>query len=367
MGLFELSAQIRKIIALVGLFLLAIIILFILWISLRFVVRLIFPPESSTPIASFGKLSKPDLPKSKVILKTTVFNLDLPEGGLPNLPGELKVYPIPRPVGTLSSLDVANKQAHSFGFDNAPKKLSEVKYLWTDPKRKAKTLTMDIVSGYLLYKYDPTIDPSILKGTFKFTNQEAIKEARRFLKRVRSFPDDLEDGEAKINFYKQKGEKRSAVTSFSEANAVEILFFRKPLEGKYPLVLSNTNTSLVRVVLGANKSREGGIVEAEFIYWTVDFDNASIYPLKSADDAWQQFQDGGASFVKGDLESFDEIFLGNIYLAYLETNAYQTHLQPILVFTGSGAAKNILQEFIAYLPALADEFLEESSEEEAKD
>ena len=172
-----------------------------------------------------------------------------------------------------------------------------------------------------------------------------------------SVHDDLESGPTLINFYKQSGSKRKKVTSLSEANEVEIYFFRKALDNQYAIVQPNPNISLIRVVMGANIFKERGVVEAEYSYWPFELNNSSLYPIKNSDQAWSEFQEGKASFVKGGKESYEEIFLENVKLAYFATKSYQPYAQPIYIFTGSGISKTKLVSFVAYLPAIGNEYL----------
>lgn len=359
MGLFELSAQVRKIIAAIGLILLALFILWLAWIGLRAVFRTIFPSGPQAPPVFFGKLSPPPLPKTDITLKNTSFTLGLEGGTLPETPSELLVYQIARPPSTIPSLDEASNKANSLDFSHSPKKLSEVSYEWIDSKNKARTLKINIVSGELVYKYDSSVDSSILKGTFGFDADEAVKmRAVDFLKKAGSYPAELDEGSTKTNFYKQSGKKRTKEESSLEANVAEVLFFRKQLDGAYDIVSGDTESSLIKVILTPNQGKADGILEATFIHWNIDFENPSSYPIKSAADAYQQFQDGKASFVKGSADPFEKITVNNISLAYFETKTYQPYLQPIFVFEGVGAAKTKTQNFVAYLPAVTDEYIE---------
>ena len=358
MGLFELSSQIRKIIGVIGLIILFLIFIWFLFIGLRAIYRGFNPPPQDTPIAFFGNLPLPQLPKNNPDLSITSFNLALPEGSLPATPSEITVYSIPRPSGTLSSLDEAILKADKFGLEETPNKLNETNYLWKDPKKPAKTLDMNIITNEYIYKYNPTIDPEILKGKFKITDEKAVKEAVKFLRRVDSLPEDLEGGKTNLKFYKQSGKKRSAVSSFSEANEVEILLYRKPIEGTYPLVQANPNTSLVRVILGTNSTIERGIVEVGYTYWKFDPNSSSLYPIRTSQQAWDDFQQGRASFVTGNQKSFSEISLANISLGYFEAKPYQPYLQPVFIFEGTGISKGKKVGFTAYLPAVTDTYIQ---------
>lgn len=357
MGLFELSGQIRKVVGVVGLIIIIIAFLWFLWLGLRGIYRAIFPQARPTPIASFGKISKPGFPKSNVDIKNTVFSIEIPEGNLPVTPTKLNVYPILRPAGTLSSLDEAKERAKSIGFRESPVKLSEVSYSWKDPKVKARSLVINIVTGELTYQFDYKKDSSILQGRFNSDEDDIIKRAKRFLQRSKSLTQDIESGSTKINFYKITSKKLSSVTSFSEANGVEVLFFRKPIDDKYPIVQSNPQTSYVKVLFGPNFQKENGVIRAEFAYWNFDFSSPSLYPLKTAQTAWEEFQQGKASFVMGSNTKYDEIFLTQVSLAYFESKSYHPYAQPVFVFTGNGSSNGSNKEFSAYLPAVSNDYL----------
>ena len=357
MGLFELSGQVRKIVALAAGAIFVLVLLWLVWVGFNAIYKALFPPEPPIPVALFGKLARPPLPKTKVDFSNTVFNIDLPEGNLPSTPEGLAVYPIPGPSGTLTSLDEANKKVKVLGFRERPKKLSEVNYLWTTSDNKAKSLRMNIATGEFFFKYDHLKDPLILKGVFKIREEDAIKAAKRFLNRLRTFPEELDNELTQVRFYKQTGKKRRGATSFSEANIVEVLFYRKPIQGKYPFVQQVPKSSFVRVVLGAGQNVDTGVAEAEFVFWNIDLKNPSSYPLRTSLGAWEDFQKGKASFVLGATKQFDEIFLGEVTIGYFETKSYQAHLQPVYVFTGSGTYKGKLVDFVAYLPAVSEEHL----------
>ncbi len=357
MGLFELSTRLRKVFGVVGLIIVTLVVLWLIWLGARAVYNFIGTQEQTNPETFFGAISTPILPKSNVDLTNTSFQIDLPESSLPSTPEELAVYPIPRPTGTLTSLEDANNTVRGVGFKDKPKRNSEAVYTWVDSKNTAKSIKMNIASGEFTYKYDLKKDQKIIQGRFTIDKAGAIRKAQQFLGRLGSFPKDLSDGPKVVNFYKQIGSKRTKVTSFSEANEVEIYFFRKSINDQYAIVQSNPDLSLIRVLLGTNLFLERGVVEAEYVYWPFELDNSSIYPIKTSEEAWSDFQQGKASFVKGIRGSYEEIFLEKVELAYYETKSYQPFAQPIYIFSGAGISKNKLVEFVAYLPAVRDEHL----------
>ena len=357
MGLFDLSIRLRKVFGVVGLIIVTLIVLWFLWLAARVIYNYITTQEQTNPGAFFGTISPPNLPKSSVDLTRTSFQIDLPEGFLPQSPTELPVYPIPKPAGTLNSLEDAKNKVRSVGFTETPTRLSEAVYSWKDPINDAKSITMNIASGEFTYRYNLKKDPEIIEGKFIIDEVEAVRKGQQFLHRLGSFPEDLNDGPTVINFYRQKGTKRKRATSFSEANQVEVYYFRKSINNQYPIVQSNPDLSYIRVLLGSNLLKERGVVEADYVYWPIKYDDSSLYPIKTADQAWSEFQEGKAVFVKGVQKSYQEVFLENVELAYFETKSYQPYAQPIYIFRGSGVSNNKLVEFVAYLPAVSNDLL----------
>lgn len=358
MGLFELSDFVRKIIAGIFILILAIILLWILWPVLRSTLNVVLPTQTEVPKTSFGRLNPPDLPNTNVDLSKTTFNLDLEGGKSPEVPLELSVYPITNPTSNDSNLENAKEIAKKYDLIESPKKLSSGSYLWTDVNIPARSLKINIITGEYTYTFDSTKDTSILNGKFEITESELIDRAKNFLNEVDSFPQDFEGGKTKVNLFKQKGKKRVKVSSLTQANAVEVLFFRKPLEDKYELVGSNLNSSLIKIVLSPNSSRLNGVLDVRFVNWSINFGGASLYPLKSADTALGDFQKGKASFVIGAKKSFTSINVADVSIAYFETRSFQPYLQPIFVFKGTGITQGKSVGFIAYLPAVNDEFIE---------
>ena len=357
MRLFELSKSLRGVLGIIGLIIVSLVVIWFIWLGAQGVYNYISSQEQTNPNAFFGTISAPKLPKSDVDLTKTKFQIDLPEGSLPQVPSELKVYPIPKPEGTLTSLKDAKVVVKSLEFRDDPKRISEGVYSWIGTENKAKSIKLNIVTGEFIYKYNLKKDPDLVKGVFKTNEAAIIKQARRFLSRIDSFPDGLENGHTLTNFYKQSGSKRKKVSSLSESNTAEIYFFRKSLEEQYAIVQPNPDVSLVRVVMGANILKERGVVEAEYSYWPFEINNSSKYPIKNSDRAWSEFQEGKSSFVKGVKESYEEIFLENVELAYFITKSYQPFAQPIYIFTGSGISKTKLVSFVAYLPAIENQYI----------
>jgi hypothetical protein len=153
-GLFELSKNLKSVFGIIGLIIITLGVLWILWIGAKGIYTFITSQEDTNPDVFFGTITSPTLPKSDVDLTKAKFQIDLPEGSLPQVPPELKVYPIPKPKGTLTSLEDAKATVKKLEFRDDPKKNSEGVYSWIGTENKAKSIRMNIASGEFVYKFN---------------------------------------------------------------------------------------------------------------------------------------------------------------------------------------------------------------------
>jgi hypothetical protein len=93
------------------------------------------------------------------------------------------------------------------------------------------------------------------------------------------------------------------------------------------------------------------ILEMQYVFWPIAFDDFATYPLRSGAIAWQDLQDGYASIILNGNNKDDTIKIRQIYLAYYDSEEPQNYLQPIFVFEGDN-------NFVAYLPAITEDWLE---------
>ena len=352
MGLSGIAAQVRIIIkwALIGLG--GLVFIWVLFISLRALYRVLLPSKEDIPTIAFGRLPTPTKPNAS--LSKVEVDLDTPDGSLPSFPKLLEVYPIPQPTGKLNSLEIATEKARSLGVNGTPKPLSPTLYQWQDAKSPNRTVAIDIVSGNYNYKYDWVADQKVIAKTFTETVEtEAKSLAKGFFSRDFKGANDLEKGEVRSNYVNISSSSISRVSSASEANAVEVNLFREKLSKKYDIVGFDPTKSLVNTLV-TPKVGDQQILAANFIHWIVDFKSASTYPLRSSAQAYQDLKAGKAYIVAGKIANLDRIKIVDLKLYYLETEKYSLYLQPVYVFTGNSFAGKAKTAFTAYLPAVAD-------------
>jgi len=354
MSLFEISAEVRIIIK--GI-LIGIAVVTLLWLTFlggRALYRALQPPKPLLPGVGFGKLPTPVV--SNANLSAVAVELDNPGGTLPSFPAQLEVYPIPEPVGKVNSLDLAAQKASQLGVAGGSKQLSPTSYRWQDPKLPAESVTIDIITGNYVYKYDWLIDPSAIAKTFSRPVEEAAKtQARGFFNQGFESGNDIKKGEATATYIKLSGKNATKVSSPSEANALEVNVFREKVKGTYDITSFNPSKSLINAIVVAEGNKK--VLLGNFTHWLVDFNAGSTYPLRSASEAFADLKASKAYIVSGKIDNLDTIKVIDIRLAYLETETYSAYLQPIYIISADAFAGRQKASFVAYLPAVSETYL----------
>ena len=98
-------------------------------------------------------------------------------------------------------------------------------------------------------------------------------------------------------------------------------------------------------------TKERNILEANYTFWPIAFDDYGTYPLKSTQEAWQELIDGTGYVIKQGNNDPEKIVIRNVYLAYFDSKEEQNYLQPIFVFEGDNG-------FIAYVAAVSSQWQE---------
>lgn len=103
--------------------------------------------------------------------------------------------------------------------------------------------------------------------------------------------------------------------------------------------------------MSGKREKEKRIVALQYRIFPIEKDSPEIYPLKSAETAWQELQSGQGYVAYAGEGSQSDAIIRNVYLAYYGSKKYQQYLQPIYVFTGD-------RNFEAYVQAIDPEWVE---------
>lgn len=331
----------RKIIRYGIFFIIFLIIARILFGAGTKVYRYFFPAPPPAPTVSFGKLPKLSFPQSKSINNVNL-SIQTPEGGLPTLPTQAKVFFMPKVSASLLSLDSAVSKAQDLGFVPQAQKVSETTYRFSHKDAPA-TFEVNIVTGNFSISFDLSKAPSAV-SLIPPTSEVAASQVRSYLSSADLLPDDL-SGPTTNQFLKIQDGKLVTALGQSEAQLVKINLFRKSYDN-LPAVTPNPDQANVWFYVSGSQSREQQIIAAEYHYFPVDESQSATYPIITSQTAFDALKQG-AGFVAKSPDS-GNVTIRRVYLAYYDSGKASEFYQPVVVFEGEG--------FMAYVPAVSSDY-----------
>lgn len=310
------------------------------------IIQTVFPAPPPPPTVVFGKLPKlpfpinNDVPPLQYVVQT-------PEGGLPALVTEAKVYFMPQSRPDLLALDNAKQKATTLGF-NTPNEISPTLYKFVSPG-SSSTMEMNIVNGTFSLGYNLNGDPTPLSQQPPAPS-EAAGIARNYLSQAGILPDDL-TGPTTQEYLKVQNKQLVSAISLSEANLIKINLFRKDYE-KLPSLTSNPNQSNVWFIISGSQDKGKQIIGAQFYYYGVDETQYSTYPIKTSDQAFTDLKAGKGYIANLGSNDNGKITIRRVYLAHYDPGSPSLFYQPIVVFEGDNG-------FVAYVPAVTSTYYSE--------
>lgn len=342
--LTETAYHARRIIKYGTILLILLIILRITWAVGYRVYRIIVPPKPPPPTVAFGRL--PTLPFPEKERGKFSFSLQTPTGELPEFPPSVNVYFMPQAAASFLDLDNATLITRRLGFTGESKALSETIYRFEHPSAPA-SIDMNIVNKTFSLNYNLSASPELLNVRPQST-QRALQAVHSFLSGAGLLPPDLASGEPKFEFIKVSPPNLVPAISLSEANFIRVNLFRQDYDG-LPVLTPDRNKSNVWFFVSGSNSRGKQIIAGEYHYFPVDLERSATYPIKTAQQAWDELLEGGGYIASAPTSGESQITIRRVYLAYYDSGQAQEFLQPIVVFEGD-------DNFSAYVPAVTAEY-----------
>jgi hypothetical protein len=308
------------------------------------VIQKLFPAPPPAPTVQFGKLPPIPFPSNTDIPSLT-YVIQTPEGGLPVLQTQAKVYFEPQSRPDLLALDNTKAKASNLGFPSSPVQVTPTIYRFTSANTPS-SLEMNIVNGTFSIGYRLNEDPSPLSGRPP-TPDVAGETAKNFLSRGALLPDDL-TGPVTGEFLKVQNKQLVTAISLSEANLTKINLFRKDYD-KLPSVTANPNQANVWFLISGVSDQGKQIVGVQYYYYPIDETQFATYPLKKSDEALKDLQNGKGYIANIGKNQNGKITIRRVYLAYFDSDKETQFYQPVVVFEGDNG-------FVAYVPAITSSY-----------
>lgn len=346
MTLTELSVYTRKVVPLLIIGSLSVLIIYF---SLKIALRPSDPgqiQENPYDIV-FGKIP-PVSAKEATPSSAFNFTFDTIEGVPVSTTDRARVYFIPENNRQIGFSLKTNVMAETLGFSVAstPGRVEFPTITYEDAKQK---LVVDITRYNYEYQYALGDDDEFLSNLTPVPAVSTITDqATEFLTKVGRYPDELARGKPNIIYLNfDPVEKRINVSqSPDQANMVEVDFYRGDID-EFPSVTGSYFNSQ-NYVLMLYHSKGMKVVRAQVKFFESSEDQVGVYPLKSAETAWQQVLDGKGivAYAEPDITN---VIIKEMFLAYFDPPEYLEYLQPVYVFLG-GKESN----FAVYVPAVDD-------------
>ena len=350
MNLTEISIKARKMF-------IWLIIITLSYIVLKFIIdmgvayyKATHRPPIPGPNHNFNRLPKPNFGKT-ISSSGLKFSLELVDGQPPETTSAGKVYSMPKKLPSLLAEEKAKNYAAKLLFIEEPVQLTTTLYRFTDPQNKLRIMDLDIT--YLNFKifYDYFKNPQSITIEEGIDKKSAENEVKNFAN-LASIDDSYLNGIITYDALKYNSETKKLIpaTSLSTANALRVNYFRNNLDN-LKILPPEFNNSYNFAIYMPSLTINPKILEMQYVFWPIAFDDFATYPLRSGAIAWQDLQDGYASIILNGNNKDDTIKIRQIYLAYYDSEEPQNYLQPIFVFEGDN-------NFVAYLPAITEDWLE---------
>ena len=310
----------------------------------------VFPPKPQPPNHAFGKLPAIKFPPPQATPSGQLtFILETIEGAVPPASPSATVYFMPKSPANLLGLTRTQEFAQRLRFNPTP--IAETKYIYRfeDPETPLRRLRYDIVSNNFILRYAFDQDAA----TFALRNipdaAGSLAEAKNILQVYDLFVPDLIDGKTAVTFLRSSGNQLVATTSQSQADAVRVDFFRRPVDG-IPVFTPDPQEGLVSLVFSGATNTNKRVLQFAYTFWPIDYDTRATYSLKTSSQAWEELKTR-----KGHIARYPATgsvaTVRNVHLGYYDTFEPQTYLQPLFIFEGDGG-------FLGYVPAVAPEWTE---------
>ncbi len=302
------------------------------------------PPVEEKPDTKFGLLPPINFPDSKVSTSSFTYSLDTTTGGLPKVGADpgfekiAKVYFVTKTFTTFLSADRAGALASKFGLTTPPEILSETKYKYSN---QMKTLNVSLDSGNFSYTNEATISAKINLDE----DNKLISDFKQTLQSLGVMKDDLRNSRTKVVLLRNDPGGLTPTKLRSEASAAQVSLWPSPIDKKL-VFTADFDRSLVNAIVLGSADKLDNYLSLSFTYYPLDLSTFATYPIKTAEDAFENLKNGKAVVITE--PSTSKVSISSVYLGFYLSSDYSPYLQPIFVFEGPN--------FVAYTSAISEQF-----------
>lgn len=337
MSLVQVTRETRLILKFGGAAIAALFLMFLLFKGGSFIQQAFFPTPPPPPEEKFGKLPAISFPAQAGSFPE--FRINTISGALPVFPPTIRVYKFLQLDTNITALQTAKGRAAILGYTQNQQSVTASQYRWTKNLQN-NALLYDIVSLNFSVASDYLLN-SAPGGNI--TDKEAVKNAiSDFINTLGGNKTDIDLENGVFNYYISADGRLTDVTDPNSASFVRVYLPQKKVDQMNIYYAAPNPSSLYFTLAGPNTS---DVVDASYNHFTPDLNTYSTYPIKTADKAFQDLQNGKGFIVSPTAQSTVDIT--DVALGYYIGNEQnQAYLIPIVIFSG----KNNFRAYVSAIP-----------------
>lgn len=311
------------------------------------------PEPPPPPTVGFGKLPPIEFPTQTDSDKPDSYRLETATGTTPDFGDRSKVFFMPKQTASLLADQGAKATAAKLDYVFEPTALTSEVYRWNKSQPLLATLEMNIRNKTFNITTNYLALPEILVNNTVPSGFDAISRVKDTLKRADLLPDDVATASGEIVYLKSLGGELTPAVSQSDADFIQVDLNRNPISDTYRMYTPEGYTGTINAILtGAFDSRDS-IVELNYNYHQVDYQQVHTYPIRTSQSAWQLLQ-AGEGYI-ADKGTQDNAVIRTVTLGFYDSFEEQDYLQPIFVF------ENKETGFIGYIPAVDPTYIQKQA------
>lgn len=309
------------------------------------------PPPPSPPTVGFGILPAIQFPTQTEQEKPKGYKLETPTGRFPYFGDRARVFLMVRSVPSLLADQRVKEIAANYGFVFQPTVLNTRTYRWTKTSPLQATLEMDTQNSTFSLTTNFLSRPELLTRKNLPGDDQAVQLVKSFIAAGQDLPEDIATASGHVSYLKSLGGELAPAVSFSDADFLQVDINRTPVDGNKEMYTPEGTKGIIHAVISGALSGRDQIVDLQYKYQTVDYNERHTYPLRSVDSAWQVLQAGEGFIAHKGVEEIAVI--RSVYIGYFDSFEEQEYLQPIYVFAGDDG-------FLGYVSAIDPRFIQQT-------
>ncbi len=310
----------------------------------------VVPKPPPPPSVGFGRMANIPFPNLNIELPEIEYTIGTITNELPNLPNQMPVFYIPLKTANLYSFDKMRATARAYGFSLEPRRETETLYVFVHPNVPA-VFRADIVYETFSISFNLAADSSPLNQRAPDV-ASATQSVRQFLSAAKALPEDL-NGPVTSEYLRVEGQNLVRALALSDAQLTKIGLFRSPVvlneKLEYPSVTANPKDGNTWFIVSGQRESSKIIVAGEHRYFPIDKTKFETYPIKSAQEAFEDLKSGKGFIANLGLNTSGKVTIREVFIGYYDPDVPYSFYQPVIVFKGDG-------EFVAYVPAVTKDY-----------